>query len=431
MADKTTPKVVSIKGFMKPSKAVRLLQACSELASDGLAESLARMMGQVDDALFELAEKAENNVIQTLYFDAMREVRRKRKDIESAFRDCFLSECHTVIEEGPRNNHDQSSALSLEGGLSLVEDNHLETSLAVTNMVAKVHHQCKEELFALDTRVALLLGKAELREEENPFNPTLICNAFKTACEELDADIKVRLIILKLFERFVVPDLRQVYKRINEHLAQNNILPRINYAIQRQPGSTPAAYVNQPADGGAYFDDSDPFATMQQLLVQRQGRELEDEYRNLARTLIAGIEACYREAGQVRLLRIHGDCHPGNILWTVRGPCIVDFDDVRMGPAVQDLWMFLSGEPDYMRARLEDLLTGYGVFRDFDWRELRLVEALRAMRMMHYAAWLARRWDDPAFPRAFPWFNSRRYWEEHIVSLREQVAALESPPLGG
>ncbi|HHH35583.1 MAG TPA: DUF1631 family protein, partial [Gammaproteobacteria bacterium] len=264
-------KVVSIKGFTKPRRAVRLLHECSELAMEGLEDSLGRMMGQVDDALFELAEKAENNVIQTLYFDAMREVRRRRKDMEAVFRETFLNDCHAVIEQGPQTGEEEQDSLSLEGGLSLVEDNHLETSLAVTNMVAKVEHLCKEELFALDTRVALLFGRTELDGEENPFNPTLICNAFKTACEELDADIKVHLIILKLFEKFVVPDLRQVYKRINEHLARNNILPRINYAIRRQP-SAPVA----PAHGTAgevvqYLDEGgDPFTTMQQLLIQRQ-----------------------------------------------------------------------------------------------------------------------------------------------------------------
>ncbi len=158
-------------------------------------------------------------------------------------------------------------------------------------------------------------------------------------------------------------------------------------------------------------------------------RELAAEYRRLAETLVAGIEARYQEAGPVAELRIHGDCHPGNILWREGIVVMVDFDDVCMGPAVQDLWMFLAGDRDYMAARLGDLLRGYTVFRDFDTRELVLIEALRAMRMLHYAAWLARRWDDPAFPQAFPWFNSRRYWEDHLLALREQVAALEEPPL--
>jgi Ser/Thr protein kinase RdoA (MazF antagonist) len=157
--------------------------------------------------------------------------------------------------------------------------------------------------------------------------------------------------------------------------------------------------------------------------------ELIPAYRSLAEDLVTLIKSCYQRAGNVHYLRLHGDCHPGNILWTNEGPHIVDFDDVRMGPAIQDLWMFLSGDRAYMTIGLADLLTGYTDFMDFDPRELHLVEALRTMRMMHYAAWLARRWGDPAFPAAFPWFNSGRYWEEHILALREQAALLTEPAL--
>jgi len=157
--------------------------------------------------------------------------------------------------------------------------------------------------------------------------------------------------------------------------------------------------------------------------------ELEVAYRTLADDLLDRIRACYERAGAVRNIRLHGDCHPGNILWTDAGPHIVDFDDTRMGPAIQDLWMFLSGDREYMTARLADLLAGYSDFHDFDARELHLVEALRTLRIMHYAAWIARRWNDPAFPVAFPWFGSGRYWEEHILTLREQAALMDEAPL--
>ena len=152
-------------------------------------------------------------------------------------------------------------------------------------------------------------------------------------------------------------------------------------------------------------------------------------YETLTEDLIARIRVCYQRAGTISRLRLHGDCHAGNLIWTDNGPCLVDFDDVRMGPAVQDLWMFLSGERNEMTAGLDTLLSAYTVFHDFDLRELHLVEALRTMRMLHHDAWLARRWDDPAFPRAFPWFDSNRYWEAQILSLREQAALLEEPPL--
>lgn len=156
---------------------------------------------------------------------------------------------------------------------------------------------------------------------------------------------------------------------------------------------------------------------------------LKEAYRTLAEDLIVRIRACYQRAGDVEMLRLHGDCHPGNILWRDAGAHIVDLDDARMGPAIQDLWMFLSGDRVYMTARLGDLLAGYTEFRDFNPRELHLLEALRTLRMMHYAAWLARRWDDPAFPMAFPWFNTERYWDEHVLSLREQAAQMDEPVL--
>lgn len=156
---------------------------------------------------------------------------------------------------------------------------------------------------------------------------------------------------------------------------------------------------------------------------------IELAYRTLAEDLLTAVTAAYQRAGAVHNIRLHGDCHPGNILWTDAGPHFVDLDDCRTGPAVQDLWMLLSGDRQAMAAQLSELIAGYELFRDFDRRELLLIEALRTLRMLHYAAWLARRWNDPAFPLAFPWFNTPRYWEEHILQLREQAAALQEPAL--
>lgn len=136
-----------------------------------------------------------------------------------------------------------------------------------------------------------------------------------------------------------------------------------------------------------------------------------------------------RQAG-VRMLRLHGDCHPGNILWTPdAGPHFVDLDDARTGPAVQDLWMLLSGERSQRQRQLGALLDGYEQLRDFDRGELALVEALRTLRLIHYSAWLARRWDDPAFPIAFPWFGSSDYWQGQVQMLQEQMEAMAEPPM--
>jgi len=144
---------------------------------------------------------------------------------------------------------------------------------------------------------------------------------------------------------------------------------------------------------------------------------------------ITGVRRAFDRAGEFRRLRLHGDCHAGNVLWTDDGPHFVDFDDSRMGPAVQDLWMLLSGDRATMTRQLADVLAGYEDFNDFDARELHLVEALRTLRLIHYSAWIARRWDDPAFPAAFPWFNTQRYWQDRVLELREQIALMDEPPL--
>jgi len=157
--------------------------------------------------------------------------------------------------------------------------------------------------------------------------------------------------------------------------------------------------------------------------------DLADAWRGVAQLALDGIRRCYDRAGDVRTLRLHGDCHAGNVLWTDDGPHFVDFDDCRTGPAAQDLWMLLSGDRPAMQGQLTDVLAGYEDFCEFDPRELNLVEALRTLRMIHYAAWIARRWNDPAFPAAFPWFGSQRYWQDQILDLREQVGRLDEPPL--
>jgi Ser/Thr protein kinase RdoA (MazF antagonist) len=157
--------------------------------------------------------------------------------------------------------------------------------------------------------------------------------------------------------------------------------------------------------------------------------EYRESYTAVTGQLLEAIDACLVEAGPVNYIRTHGDCHSGNILWRDDAPHFVDFDDARTAPAVQDLWMMLSGERPRQTAQLEALLEGYCEFSDFELRELRLIEALRALRMLHYSAWLASRWHDPIFPSTFPWFNTVRYWGEHILQLREQLAAIAEPPL--
>lgn len=157
--------------------------------------------------------------------------------------------------------------------------------------------------------------------------------------------------------------------------------------------------------------------------------DLREAYGDVSALALDKVRACFERAGSVAAIRLHGDCYGGNVLWTGDGPYLVDFDDSRMGPAIQDLWMFLSGNRLEMSQQLGCLLAGYECFFDFDSREIHLIEALRTLRLIHYAGWLARRWEDPAFPQGFPWFGTGHYWQERIQELREQIARMDEPPL--
>jgi len=185
------------------------------------------------------------------------------------------------------------------------------------------------------------------------------------------------------------------------------------------------------------------FEHRHQIEIKRMGEEpaaflqtqgfipdyLQVAYQTLVADLLKEIQAAFDRCGNYQQIRLHGDCHRSNVLWTDDGPHFVDLDDCCNGPAIQDLWMLLSGERQEMTEQLCDLLEGYEEFAELDLKELHLIEALRSLRMMHYAAWLAKRWSDPAFPLAFPWFNTTQYWEQHVLELREQLSRLHEPVL--
>ena len=158
---------------------------------------------------------------------------------------------------------------------------------------------------------------------------------------------------------------------------------------------------------------------------------LADRYEEVSTVLLEAVEEAFEAASGMREIRLHGDCHLGNLLWEERGPVFVDLDDCATGVRVQDLWMMLAGSPDAQQHQWAQLLEGYTQFADFDYSEVRLIEPLRSLRMLHHAAWVAHRWSDPAFPRAFPWFGEERYWEGYVGDLREQIAQIQDPPLMG
>lgn len=206
-------------------------------------------------------------------------------------------------------------------------------------------------------------------------------------------------------------------------------MARLHEVGARQP------FVHRPALNAHTFG-AEPVAWLLEhgalpLDAERPWREAAEAALALARQMLEG--AGHPEA-PLQTLRLHGDCHPGNILWTPTdlpggGPHFVDLDDARSGHAVQDLWMLLSGDRSQQQRQLGLLLDGYEQFREFDRRELALVEPLRTLRLLHYSAWLARRWDDPIFPINFPWFGSSSYWLEQAQALWDQVAAMERTPL--
>jgi Ser/Thr protein kinase RdoA (MazF antagonist) len=153
--------------------------------------------------------------------------------------------------------------------------------------------------------------------------------------------------------------------------------------------------------------------------------ELKHNYCTTVEDILQKIRQRFDALGDIATLRLHGDCHAGNVLWNDKGPQIVDLDDCLTGPAVQDIWMLLSStKKSEVELQLDCILEGYQEFYDFNWREIKLIESLRTLRMIHYAGWLAKRWEDPAFPLNFPWFNTARYWQEQLHHLREQADLL-------
>ena len=181
-----------------------------------------------------------------------------------------------------------------------------------------------------------------------------------------------------------------------------------------------------------------PAITVDEMLVQARAIIVSSNYvpNSLTKAFFTILDHAielaakqYQAVGQTTQIRLHGDCHAGNILWRDEGPHFVDLDDCRTGPAIQDLWMMLSGDRQQQLLQLDTLLSGYEEFFTFEQEQLLLIESLRTMRVVNYMAWLCKRWQDPAFPRNFPWFNTEKYWEQQILMLKEQMSALQQPPL--
>ncbi len=311
----------------------------------------------------------------------------------------------------------------------------------VLDAVESAGHRCDGRLLALNSYENRVYQVG--REE----GPPLVAKFYRPGRWSDEAILEEHAFTLELAEREipVVPPLRDAAGRTLHHFQG------FRFALApRCPGRAPelddpdtlrwmGRFIGRIHAVGALG----PFAHRPALTVASYGDEslafllensfippdLEPAYRSVAEDVLARVRAAYARAGQVALIRLHGDCHPGNVLWSESGPHFVDFDDCRMGPAIQDMWMLLSGDRGAMTGQLLDFLEGYEEFHDFDPAELHLLEALRTLRLLHYSAWLARRWADPAFPASFPWFNTQRYWQDQVLALREQAALLDEAPL--
>ncbi len=240
------------------SKRCRLLERCGELAQERLRALLAQMLDRADDALFELAEKAENNALQRAYFDAMREVRLKRAEIEERYARDFAAGLAEVVQAPVRGG--AAVAISLEA-LGLVDEDAVEEDIAISNMVAKIATAGREELYALDRRVAFLLSRTETDPGDNPLGPRAVCGAMRTATRQIESGIEVRLLVLKLFDRYVVGGVTGIYQALNRYLIDHQVLPDIRPAVRRTAGlrvpggvPVPGAAASGPVSEAALLD---------------------------------------------------------------------------------------------------------------------------------------------------------------------------------
>ncbi|BCO31838.1 hypothetical protein TspCOW1_19410 [Thiohalobacter sp. COW1] len=251
-------------------RANELLRACREQAKQHLCAAVGRMLDKVDDALFELAEKAENNAVQSQYFDAMREVRIKRSDMERIFQSTLIDGFNTAVAPAPAGSAAGREGDELE--LDLVGDDEMEENLAVTNMVQKIETGCTQELGMLDRRIGYLLADEALEGHANPVGPRVLCNAFLQACSPVESGLKVKLIILKLYDRYVVSeDVLPLYKTLNRFLVSQDVLPDLRSRVPSKSrtataGGT-AAGADSQAPAGEDEQDQGPdlFAALQQL----------------------------------------------------------------------------------------------------------------------------------------------------------------------
>jgi len=270
MSDPTKRNVVNLEEFGQMRRGLgsgagtQALRGIRELATATLTRDLTRMMEKVDDALFARAEKAENNMSQTQYFDAMRELRIIRKDIEAD----FLARFRDQFNQGVPRASQFGTSFSLnwedddESGLGLVDKNDMEEDLAISNMVNKIRGNCKQSLYSLDKRIGFLINDPDLERWINPLGPEAICDAFHEAARQIETGLEIRLVIFKLFDQHVISNIGELYKEVNQYLARTGVLPEIKTTLRKSsspinaPQTAPAPLSNQPVNGTAAMENT-------------------------------------------------------------------------------------------------------------------------------------------------------------------------------
>ena len=229
------------------TRSTALLNHCRELASSTLIDALPAVMDKLDDALFDLANRSNDNQQRSVYFESMRQVRVKRAGIETAFRRVFKESVEATAERLADSSRESGFSDVSSEDLDLVGEDDLEETLAVTNMVRKIRTNCKQPLYALERRIAELLQVDAIEPENNPFGPEAMCNAFKDACDHIDVDVEVRLVILKLFDQHIGAELERLYCEINDYLVAEGVLPAIRHNVKVRPNAAQATGSDSPA----------------------------------------------------------------------------------------------------------------------------------------------------------------------------------------
>ena len=283
-------------------------------------------------------------------------------------------------------------------------------------------------------------------EEPAPYGVSVVAKFYRPHRWTTAAILEEHAFVAELAEREIpaVPAMRLSEKTLNEFEGfRFSVTPRLSGRSPELDNMETLMWMGRFIGRIHAIGELRPFTERPTLNIESFGVEpraflLENNFippdllpawSSVSAMALASIREIFNRVGAVKCIRLHGDCHASNVLWNDGGPHFVDFDDCRMGPAVQDLWMLLSGERDAMQGQLASIIKGYEDFCEFDDNELQLIEALRTLRLLHYSGWIARRWHDLAFPAAFPWFNTQRYWQDRVLELREQISAMQEPGL--